>query len=161
MVEENYIGREDVELRVFKSRVLGAAKSCPQGRAILEILFPEVFKVETYPCGTIFVDEQYANDVFLRNGRQSEHIELSIENLEHFWLLTHLNEERTYGLVNMKTGFRRRKSGFTRRVYLRKNNNPGIEIPGRDLDGLTVYKIDRGTITMPDIADSTKKMTDR
>lgn len=79
---------EDKELKITVDRVREAAKSCPQAKAVLTRLFPEVFPPTGFKAGTIF-----------RPKNQKP-----MFNPE-FLILAHMAESRVYALIDIRTGF--------------------------------------------------------
>jgi hypothetical protein len=131
------LSENSIILTVTKDRVLEASKKCPQAKEVLKSMFPEVFEEKMYKCGTIFVDQGF---------KDSMKFPLLMDNhLNKFWILAHLKDDRTYGLINMRTGYASHHPnqfyGRKGPIFLRRMNNEGVVIPEETLKemGLEVH----------------------
>jgi hypothetical protein len=125
---------EDVKYEVHKSKILEASKKYLQGKEILKAMFPEAFEEKLYRCGTIFVEKEHLYE------------NMDLCRLSYFYLLTHLKEDRTYGLINMRSGYSDTTTGCYKgraRVFVRDYKDSGIRIPDEVLEklGLLIYSI--------------------
>jgi hypothetical protein len=113
-----------MELKIDSERVKSAMERCPQAKAILGEIFPELLEkpFSFYHCGQRFFDVERCNS-------EKGHVDFSDE--KYIYILAHSHEERTYNLINLKTGYNKNRGRHFRRV-----GNKGVMITKEALSGM-------------------------
>jgi len=116
--------KEDVELKVMKSKVLDAIvrydDSDGNMKKIFQCLFPNLFS-RRYKAGTIF-------------RRKGVLYPISSENRTGYYILAYAGESRRYHLVHLADGFTMDRCCGGKAVFIQEGSLAGVEISQSFLD---------------------------